>query len=273
MGGGGVRTRGLFLSLLLLCALVGRAHAVDRTGWLRMSRSNARARTGLAAPLHGRGERERGTNGHRGVAVAGGIASGLCSSHAAALGAALASFLQGYHTGIVGGALLSLSPEFALHSNPKLLGLIVTGTTMGSVCGTASAARLADGLGRRATLLFASIVSIAGSLLLCTAGAARRLVLARVLTGVAIGIAGAVVPVYIAETAPAEQRGALAAIPQTFVSLGALTAICPRPRRTPLGCAPCPMPVHVALVRGILAMDLLDPPIHLPTSPPPCRHL
>jgi len=37
---------------------------------------------------------------------------------------------------------------------------------------------------------------------------------------IGIGLAGAVVPVYIAETAPANRLGELAAIPQTLVSTG-----------------------------------------------------
>jgi len=45
-------------------------------------------------------------------------------------------------------------------------------------------------------------------------------VLARAVAGAGIGLAGAVVPVYIAETAPANRRGELAAIPQTLVSTG-----------------------------------------------------
>jgi len=142
----------------------------------------------------------------------------------AAVGAALASLLQGYHTGVIGGALLYLAPEFGLATDPKLTGAIVTATTVGSVVGTAAAARLSDGIGRRSTLAIASWASLAGSALLCVSRTAGGLVAARGLVGVAVGMAGAVVPVYIAETAQASRRGALAAIPQTFVSLGIFSA-------------------------------------------------
>jgi hypothetical protein len=46
----------------------------------------------------------------------------LSASRRAATGASLASFVQGYHTGVIGGALLYLSPEFGLAAQPKLTG-------------------------------------------------------------------------------------------------------------------------------------------------------
>ena len=90
-----------------------------------------------------------------------------------AISAALSSLIQGYNTGVIGGALLSIVPEFGLESQPWLQGLIVTATTVGSLLGTASASQLSDSVGRRGTLLFASSFFIAAALLMPASRAPR----------------------------------------------------------------------------------------------------
>ena len=61
-----------------------------------------------------------------------------------ALSAALGSLMQGYDTGVIGGALLFIEPEFGLAAKPLLQGMIVTATTMGSIGGTLAASKLSD---------------------------------------------------------------------------------------------------------------------------------
>ena len=144
----------------------------------------------------------------------------LTATRAVATSAAIGSFLQGYHTGVVGGALLHLVPELKLAAKPALIGLIVTAATIGSFVGTASAAPLADVFGRRGSLQLASMLFVASSVLLAWSPSIRVLVAARLLTGLAIGNAGAAVPIYIAEVSDPKNRGALATLPQLFISSG-----------------------------------------------------
>ncbi|KAL1526166.1 hypothetical protein AB1Y20_014894 [Prymnesium parvum] len=139
-----------------------------------------------------------------------------------AVGAALSSLLQGYNTGVIGGALLSIVPEFDLAARPAVQGLIVTATTLGSLAGTISASRLSDSLGRRGTMLVSSALFAVAGALLSWAPTAAILVLARLVAGLAIGNAGAVVPVYIAECSRKSSRGRLSTIPQLFISSGIL---------------------------------------------------
>lgn len=141
-----------------------------------------------------------------------------------AMSAALSSFLQGYSTGVIGGVLLFLSPEFGLDNRPLVQGLIVSATTIGSVIGTCWAPRLSDRRGRRATLRLSSALFVAAGAGLCWAPNPELLLAARFLVGLAIGNGGATVPIYIAECARSESRGALATLPQLFVSAGILTA-------------------------------------------------
>ena len=144
------------------------------------------------------------------------------ATRAVATSAALGSLLQGYHTGVVGGALLHIVPDLGLDAKPAVVGLIVTAATVGSVLGTASAAPLSDAVGRRTTLRLASLLFVVAAALLAWSPSIHVLVGARMLAGLAIGNAGAAVPVYIAEVADSEQRGALATIPQLFISSGIL---------------------------------------------------
>ncbi|KAL3930279.1 MAG: hypothetical protein SGPRY_001607, partial [Prymnesium sp.] len=139
-----------------------------------------------------------------------------------AAGAALSSLLQGYNTGVIGGALLYIVPHLQLEQRPQLQGLIVSATTMGSLIGTFSASLLADTIGRRGTLLVASALFVISGALLSLAPNAPFLVVARLVTGLAIGNAGAVVPVYIAECARKGSRGWLSTVPQLFISSGIL---------------------------------------------------
>jgi len=113
-------------------------------------------------------------------------------------------------------------PEFGIEDQPALQGLIVTATTVGSVLGTVVASRLADSAGRRGTMLMSSALFVSAGIALCWAPTAALLILARFVIGVAIGNAGSVVPVYIAECAEKSSRGALSTIPQLFISTGIL---------------------------------------------------
>ena len=123
--------------------------------------------------------------------------------------AACGSYIQGYTTGVLGGALLFLGPHFGL--TPAQIGAVATATTLGSVLGTFSASALADAAGRRPTMAFSSALFVAASVLMVWTPSLDVLVLARFLAGVGIGNCGAVVPVYVAECAEAASRGLVGA--------------------------------------------------------------
>ena len=103
--------------------------------------------------------------------------------------AACGSYIQGYTTGVLGGALLFLGPHFGL--TPAQIGAVATATTLGSVLGTFSAAALADAAGRRPTMAFSSALFVVASVLMVWTPSLNVLVLARFLAGVGIGNCGA----------------------------------------------------------------------------------
>src|SRR5262249_32012073 len=83
---------------------------------------------------------------------------------------------------------------------------------------------LAEPFGRRALLLTAAAMFVAGALLAATAPAIWVLTAARIVLGAAIGVAGMMAPLYISESAPADRRGLLVSGYQLAITLGILGA-------------------------------------------------
>lgn len=139
-----------------------------------------------------------------------------------AAGAALGNILQGFNTGVIGGALLYIVPEFGLETRPGVTGLIASSTTMGAVMGTMACGKLLQDFGRQRTLVISCILFLIGGALMGLAPDTSVLILGRVVGGMAAGLVSAAVPTYIAECAEPSQRGALSVLPQLCVSSGIL---------------------------------------------------
>jgi sugar porter (SP) family MFS transporter len=95
---------------------------------------------------------------------------------------------------------------------------------IGAVVGAAVAGPSADRYGRRVMIMLAAAVFIVGALVSAAAPGTEVLVIARVVIGVAIGLASAAAPVYISEVAPPESRGRLVSFFQLAVTVGILVA-------------------------------------------------
>lgn len=83
---------------------------------------------------------------------------------------------------------------------------IVSAAIWGAAIGAVAGGRVADSIGRRASLALADVLFTAGSLAMAAAPSVLILVLGRVLVGLGIGVASVTVPVLIAEVSPAEVR-------------------------------------------------------------------
>ncbi|MDQ2630791.1 MAG: sugar porter family MFS transporter [Actinomycetota bacterium] len=136
--------------------------------------------------------------------------------------AGLGGLLFGYDTGVIAGALLFIKTDFELGSFAQ--GLVVAAVPIGAVVGAAVAGPAADTYGRRLMILLAAAVFIVGALASAAAPGVEMLVIARVVIGVAIGLASAAAPVYISEMAPPESRGRLVSFFQLAVTIGILIA-------------------------------------------------
>ncbi|HZO79541.1 MAG TPA: sugar porter family MFS transporter [Solirubrobacteraceae bacterium] len=135
---------------------------------------------------------------------------------------ALGGLLFGYDTGVISGALLFIPNTFKL--TPFLEGAIVAALLLGAMIGAACAGRLSDRLGRRRLIIIAAIVFTGGALLAALAPTVAVLIAARFIIGLAVGSAALVVPLYLAEIAPAKIRGAITSLNQLMIVGGILAA-------------------------------------------------
>ncbi|MGY2061219.1 MFS transporter, partial [Nocardia gipuzkoensis] len=94
----------------------------------------------------------------------------------------------------------------------------------GAVLGAAFAGRITDRWGRRRSIMVAALVFIVGVLGCTVAPNFAILVVARFVTGVAVGCSSATVPTYLSELAPTRVRGALSTLNQLMIVSGILIA-------------------------------------------------
>ena len=134
--------------------------------------------------------------------------------------AALGGLLFGYDTGVISGALLFLRQAF--HLSSLMQGVVTSIALAGATIGAAFAGQLADRLGRRLVLLGTATISVVGGLISALAGSLTVLLTGRVLVGLGIGAASMLTPLYLAEIAPAKERGALVSFNQLAITLGIL---------------------------------------------------
>ncbi|XP_026571545.1 solute carrier family 2, facilitated glucose transporter member 5-like [Pseudonaja textilis] len=106
-------------------------------------------------------------------------------------------------------------------------GLTVAFFPFGGFCGTLLAGPLVDSIGRKATLLVNNLLAIiAAALVIATKPrhAHELLICSRFFVGVCAGIAFSVVPLYLAEIAPQNLRGALCTVADLSITFGSLLA-------------------------------------------------
>jgi sugar porter (SP) family MFS transporter len=144
--------------------------------------------------------------------------------HAALIAAtaALGGLLFGYDTGVISGALLFLRDAFDL--SPLMQGVVTSIALLGAAVGAAFAGGLSDRYGRRPIILATAVIFVVGSLLSASATALPVLLAGRLLVGLGIGVSSMLAPLYLAETAPAESRGAMVSLNQLMITSGILVS-------------------------------------------------
>jgi SP family galactose:H+ symporter-like MFS transporter len=131
---------------------------------------------------------------------------------------ALGGMLFGYDIGVISGAILYVRKAFGLSTGMEEI--VVSAVLLGSLLGAAAGGGLADRLGRRKLLIVTAIVFGVGAIGAAVAPDTSWLIAARVVAGVAIGVASFVAPLYISEIAPVAIRGKLVAVNQVALTSG-----------------------------------------------------
>ncbi len=135
---------------------------------------------------------------------------------------ALGGLLFGYDTGVISGALLYIRAQMHLTSFEQ--GLVVSAVLLGAIIGAAVISPLSDRYGRKKMVLLSALIFLIGAILSGISPNAAILIIARIILGVAVGGASALVPMYLAEISPARIRGTLSSLNQLMIMTGILLA-------------------------------------------------
>lgn len=130
--------------------------------------------------------------------------------------------LFGYGTGGIAGVLPLVGEQYGMSAWTQ--GVVVSAALLGAALTAPTSGRLADRFGRRPVISAAAAAFCLGTALSAAADGAALLVAGRFLVGLALGALSFAVPLYIAEIAPPERRGALVTLNQLMITLGLLLA-------------------------------------------------
>ncbi|KRN02996.1 hypothetical protein FD13_GL001313 [Levilactobacillus senmaizukei DSM 21775 = NBRC 103853] len=135
---------------------------------------------------------------------------------------ALGGLLFGYDTGVISGAILFIQKQ--MHLGPWQQGWVVSAVLLGAILGAAIIGPSSDRYGRRKLLLLSAIIFFVGALGSGLAPEFWTLIISRVVLGMAVGAASALIPTYLAELSPADKRGTVSSLFQLMVMTGILLA-------------------------------------------------
>lgn len=134
----------------------------------------------------------------------------------------LGGLLFGYDTGVINGALPSLTKDLGLSS--AMEGIVTSAVQFGAIFGALYGGRISDRTGRRTAVTGVAAVFLVGSLGSVLSPAWPVLALFRVVLGLAVGAASGIIPIYLAELAPTRLRGRVVNQNEFMVVFGQLMA-------------------------------------------------
>lgn len=136
--------------------------------------------------------------------------------------AALGGLLFGFDTAVISGAVPFIKTYFDL--DDIALGWAVSSLLAGCIVGVIASGKPADVLGRRKTLLVASLLFLISAIGSALSNHLYVFVVFRFIGGIAVGTASMLSPMYISEISPAAKRGSLVSLNQLAIVIGILVA-------------------------------------------------
>jgi len=137
-----------------------------------------------------------------------------------AMVAAIGGLLFGFDTAVINGAIVFIKQQFALSESQTEIA--ASSLLLGCVIGASVAAFTSDRFGRKRVLLAAAALFTLSSIGAALPRDLIEFAAARLVGGVAIGIASTLSPLYIAEISPAPKRGLLVSLNQLAIVTGIL---------------------------------------------------
>ena len=142
------------------------------------------------------------------------------SAYLPAMVAAIGGLLFGFDTAVINGAIVFIKRQFGL--SDAQTEIAASSLLLGCAIGASVAAFTSDRFGRKRVLLGAAALFTLSSIGAALPRNLAEFSFARLLGGVAIGIASTLSPLYIAEIAPARMRGLLVSLNQLAIVSGIL---------------------------------------------------
>ncbi|OAA77795.1 General substrate transporter [Akanthomyces lecanii RCEF 1005] len=139
--------------------------------------------------------------------------------------AGISGLLFGYDTGVISATLVSIGPALSGRELSSLdKSIITSATALFALIASPVSSILADRLGRRQVILYADALFIVGAALQAVSSTVALMVVGRCIIGAGVGAASFVVPLYIAEIAPAAHRGRLVTTNVMLITAGQVVA-------------------------------------------------
>lgn len=134
----------------------------------------------------------------------------------------LGGLLFGYDSGMINGAMAYMQQDFNL--TPLTEGMVTSSLLLGAAVGALACGKLSDRFGRRRSILFLASLFFCGALACVLMPDATSMMIARFFLGIAVGGASVTVPTFLAEMAPADQRGRIVTRNELMIVFGVTLA-------------------------------------------------
>lgn len=134
--------------------------------------------------------------------------------------AALCSCNEGFDIGISSAVGPSLQKDLSL--SDEQLEFFMGSLNLAALVGVLVIPSISDNYGRRPALAFATWLAVVGMFIIVSSSSYKIIIIGRMIAGLGLGCGLPVVPVYISEISPKEQRGALVCCSEIATNVGIL---------------------------------------------------
>lgn len=135
--------------------------------------------------------------------------------------ASLSGVILGYDASVISGVIEPLTEHFSL--SPWESGWAVSNVILGCVAGAWGVGYISDRIGRKSTLIITAVLFVISAIGSALATSLTGFVVYRLIGGLAVGMASAITPLYIAEISPKDWRGRMLGLQQMLMVGGQVT--------------------------------------------------
>lgn len=138
--------------------------------------------------------------------------------------AGMGGYLFGYDWVVIGGAKAFYEIYFSITNIPWLQGWVMSSAILGCLIGVLISGTLSDKYGRKNMMIAAALIFAVSAIGTGAAHTIDLFILFRIISGIGIGVASNISPMYLSEVSPPAVRGKFVTIYQLAVVLGILSA-------------------------------------------------